>query len=534
MLRYWLTLHAVPIGEHETSLLQPKLIPVQRAQKYKYEGNIYFKTKKYNETIAEYTKAIDICPEEYKDELAIYYQNRAAAYEQLVIRCFSVKADCTKALELNPKYIKALLRRARVEDLEAALKDMTTACIYEGFSHSISRVKAKVIFEKLVKQHTHEYWASRKLLMLISKSSVEIYIISFSQDPVFSKLRCPENIPEFMKKPLQALKDRKYDDVVPLCTEIIESPEFNTLPSTKLKVLLLRATFYSLWSKYDFAFQDLECILHSMNVKINALLKTAALHAKFMGPGMTLMNFDLAISINPHCSDIYYQRGLLYMHIGKLNKAKHDFEKALEYNSNFSMACIQKCYTDYCIAMLNKDVRLVEAAVRASEKVLEKYTNLPDCIFCYRYYCRMMSDARQYQKAHIYFTKIIKKHPENTSMSSVYLQRAFLQFNWSGYFDDKAEVYLKKTIELDEKCSSAYEGLGIIEIKRGNIEEAIRFFDKALVCCRIFKKVLNLYSLRDAAKIELHIKNQFGDKHFDFFGYFDTRIFVFMNESAKC
>ena len=68
-----------------------------------------------------------------------------------------MKADCTKALELNPKYIKALLRRARVleqmGDLEAALKDMTTACIYEEFSNPISPVKIEIILKKLGKLH---------------------------------------------------------------------------------------------------------------------------------------------------------------------------------------------------------------------------------------------------------------------------------------------------------------------------------------------------------------------------------------------
>ncbi|XP_018046992.1 PREDICTED: mitochondrial import receptor subunit TOM70-like, partial [Atta colombica] len=326
------------------------------------------------------------------------------------------------------------------------------------------------------------------------------------------------------------LKDKKYDDVIPLCTEIIESSEFNSLPSTKLEVLLLRATFYTLLGKYGSAFQDLECILNieyaSNDVKINALLKRAYLHLKFMDLDMTFMNFELAISINPRYADIYYHRGRLYVRMGKLNKAKHDFEKALEYNPNCSMACIQKCYTDYCIAMLNKDVRLIEAAVRASEEVFEKYTNLPECIFCCQYYSKMMSESQQYQKADIYFTKIINKHPENTSMSLVYLQRAFLQFDWSGY-SDKAAKYLKKAIELDEKCSSAYEALGIIEIKRGNIEEAIRLFDQAVIYCRTFKELLNLYYLRDAVKIELNVKNQFGDKYSDFFGrYFDSRMYV--------
>ncbi|KAG5342113.1 TOM70 protein, partial [Acromyrmex charruanus] len=515
--------------------------PLQRAQKYKNEGNVYFKMKKYNEAITEYTKAIDICPKENKDELAIFYQNRAAAYEQLKKYSF-VKADCTKALELNPKYIKALLRRARVleqtGDLEAALKDMTTACIYEEFSHPISLVKIEIILKKLVKQHAYENWTSKKSFMP-NKPFIECYITSYSTDPVFSKLQCPENIPEFFKKPLQALEDTKYDDVIPLCTEIIESPEFNSLPSTKLEVLLLRATFYTFLGKYEPAFKDLECILNmecaADDVKINALLKTADLHLEFMNLDMAFMNFELAISINPHCSDIYYRRGRIYMHMGELNKAKYDFEKALEYDPNFSMACIQKCYTDYRIAMLNKDVRLVEAAVRTFEKVLEKYTNLPKCIFCYQYYRKMMSKTHQYQKAHNYFTKIIKKHSDDTSMSLVYLQRAFLEFDWNGY-SDKAVEYLKKAIELDEKCSSAYEALGIIEIKRGNIEEAIRLFDKALVYCRTFKELLNLYYLRDAAKVELYVKNQFKDKYSDFFGrYLGSRIFVLrsMEESVK-
>ncbi|KAG5348384.1 TOM70 protein, partial [Acromyrmex charruanus] len=506
-----------PAAESKTSL--------QKAQKYEDEGNIYLKTQKYNEAIAQYTKAIDICPKKNKDELAIFYQNRAAAYEQLK-KYSSVKADCTKALELNPKYIKAMLCRARVleqtGDLEAALKDMITACIYEEFSHPIFLVKVEIILKNLVKQHAYENWANKKLLMP-NKLSIECYIISYSKDPVFSKLRCPENIPEFFKKPLQALKDAKYDDIIPLCTEIIESPEFNTLPSTKLEVLLLRATFYSLLGKRSPAFQDLECILNikyaSDDVKINALLKKARLYLELDDLNMAFINFELAISINPHYSDIYYHRGQVYMHMGELNKAKHDFEKALEYNPNFSMACIQKCYTDYRIAMLNKDVRLVEAAVRAFEKVFEKYTNLPECAFCYQYYCKMMSETLQYQKAHIYFTKIIKKYPKDVSMSSVYLQRACLQFDWSDY-SEKAVEYLKKAIELDEKCSFVYKLLGMVEMKKGNIEETIRLFDKALVYCHTFEELLHLYYLRDTARIDLNVKNQFGDKYVGFFSHY--------------
>ena len=40
----------------------------------------------YDEAIAQYNKAIDICLKEELNDLAIFYQNIAAANEQLVIK----------------------------------------------------------------------------------------------------------------------------------------------------------------------------------------------------------------------------------------------------------------------------------------------------------------------------------------------------------------------------------------------------------------------------------------------------------------
>lgn len=117
----------------------------------------------------------------------------------------------------------------------------------------------------------------------------------------------------FFKKPLKALKDKKYDDIIPLCTEIIESSEFDTLSSTKLEVLLLRATFYVLLGNYSAAIQDFENVLNSEDVsndlKINALIKRADLYMRFKDSEMSFKDFELAISINSTCSDIYYHRG---------------------------------------------------------------------------------------------------------------------------------------------------------------------------------------------------------------------------------
>lgn len=493
-----------PAAESETLL--------QKAQKYKNAGNVEFKTGKYDEAIARYNKAIDICPTENIEDLATFYQNRAAAYEQLK-KYSAVKADCTKALELNPKYAKALLRRARAleqtGDLEAALEDVTTACIYEGFSNQTSLSTADKVLEKLGRQHAQENLANKKFVMP-SKHFIKTYIISFPKDPVFSRLEHPENIPEFLKKPLQAVKNMEYDDIIPLCTEIIKNPEFDMLSSSRLEVLLLRATFYLLLGEHDATIKDFENILNSKDasddVRINALIKRAALYMQLDNPDMTFKDFELAISMNPSYSDIYHHRGQVNLLMGRIDEAKRDFEKAVEYNPNFGIAYAQKCYTDYRFAVFNRDIGLAEVAVKDFERALEKYPNPPECIYCYISYAQMMSETQQFEKADTYYAKALEQDPDN---ATVYVHRGLLQLQWNGNVDKTVE-YIHKALELDEKCELAYESLGSIEVQRGNIEEAIRLFDKALVLCRTFMELTHIYSLRDAAKAQLNIKNRLG------------------------
>lgn len=51
----------------------------------------------------------------------------------------NVMRDCTAALELNSRYIKALQRRAKaceiLKDLEQSLEDLTSVCILESFQN---------------------------------------------------------------------------------------------------------------------------------------------------------------------------------------------------------------------------------------------------------------------------------------------------------------------------------------------------------------------------------------------------------------
>ncbi|XP_003225261.1 tetratricopeptide repeat protein 1 [Anolis carolinensis] len=94
--------------------------------KLKEEGNEQFKKGDYKEAEDSYSKALQVCPASCKTDRSILYSNRAAARIKQDKKDIAI-SDCSKALELNPNYIKALLRRAelyeKTDKLDEALED---------------------------------------------------------------------------------------------------------------------------------------------------------------------------------------------------------------------------------------------------------------------------------------------------------------------------------------------------------------------------------------------------------------------------
>ena len=57
---------------------------LEKAVQIKNIGNEYFQAGKFENAVKCYSEAIKLCPSKDKDELPKFYQNRAAAYENLV------------------------------------------------------------------------------------------------------------------------------------------------------------------------------------------------------------------------------------------------------------------------------------------------------------------------------------------------------------------------------------------------------------------------------------------------------------------
>ncbi len=61
--------------------------PFKKSQIFKNRGNKHFKEGKYADAIRCYQEAIEVCPPTKTTDISTFYQNRAAAYEQLVSTC---------------------------------------------------------------------------------------------------------------------------------------------------------------------------------------------------------------------------------------------------------------------------------------------------------------------------------------------------------------------------------------------------------------------------------------------------------------
>jgi len=106
---------------------------IKKATEFKEQGNIFFKSKEYENAIQCFTKAIYTVPidtDRYHYNVSVYYGNRAACFVQTKQYERAI-SDCDKSLNLNPTYVKVMMRRSKANEcldkMEDALEDAKSA-----------------------------------------------------------------------------------------------------------------------------------------------------------------------------------------------------------------------------------------------------------------------------------------------------------------------------------------------------------------------------------------------------------------------
>ncbi|XP_010687671.2 uncharacterized protein LOC104901763 [Beta vulgaris subsp. vulgaris] len=108
---------------------QLKQRALAQANDAKVEGNTLFKNAEYEDALSKYEFALQVAAEmpESMELRSICHSNRAVCYLKQGKYDETAK-ECSKALELNPSYVKALLRRGeayeKLERYEEAISDM--------------------------------------------------------------------------------------------------------------------------------------------------------------------------------------------------------------------------------------------------------------------------------------------------------------------------------------------------------------------------------------------------------------------------
>ncbi|CAK7338110.1 unnamed protein product [Dovyalis caffra] len=99
-------------------------IDSEEANEAKLEGNRLFGNGQYEEALLQYDVALQVSPPDVPSSIelrSICHSNRGGKYEDTI-------KECTKALGLNPSYMKALVRRGeaheKLEHFEEAIADM--------------------------------------------------------------------------------------------------------------------------------------------------------------------------------------------------------------------------------------------------------------------------------------------------------------------------------------------------------------------------------------------------------------------------
>lgn len=92
----------------------------------KEEGNEQFRRGDYIEAESSYSQALQMCPSCFQKDRSVLFSNRAAARMKQDKKEMAI-SDCSKAIQLNPNYIRAILRRAelyeKTDKLDEALED---------------------------------------------------------------------------------------------------------------------------------------------------------------------------------------------------------------------------------------------------------------------------------------------------------------------------------------------------------------------------------------------------------------------------
>merc|ERR1712020_168883 len=105
-----------------------------------------------------------------------------------------------------------------------------------------------------------------------------------------------------------------------------------------------------------------------------------------------------------------------------------------------------------------------------------------------------------------HYERAIKVDPSNANLL---VHRGLVMLQWKGDVNT-ARTYIRKALELDEKCEFAYETLGTVEVQSGNLSSAVELFEKAIPLANTELEMGHICGLKSAAVAQSTVSGRLG------------------------
>ncbi|KAF8183633.1 ADP/ATP carrier receptor [Pholiota molesta] len=475
----------------EQVLALPDETRAKIASSFKTKGNAAYQARDFTVAAELYTRAIQVSPRE-----PVFYSNRAACYINMTPPKYQeVVEDCDAALKLDPKYLKALNRRAMalegLEKWEEALRDYTAATIIDRFQNQGTANSVERVLKSLSAQKAKEIMEAREP-RLPSYTFISAYFAAFRPRAHPTLPENPSTGDQTLLLALQALDAADYAHSVTLVNEALEQGV--SWDAGRAEALNLRGTFKFLTGEIAAAKADLEESVRIVPNFTQSLVKIASVHMEQGDPQQAFKCFDEAVESNSKDPDVYYHRGQVLFIMNEFADAATNYTTSSELDDTFVFSHIQLAVAQYKMGDLAKSMATFRRTLRAFPNRSEPSN----------YYGELLLDQGRFEEAVEKFDKAIElekaKSPPNV-LSLV--NKGLALYQWKQEIG-AAERCCHEALRIDPECEAAVATLAQLSLQQAKIPEAVKMFERQAELARSEPELINAltYQYATAAQVE--------------------------------
>ncbi|PIA13944.1 TPR-like protein [Coemansia reversa NRRL 1564] len=468
------------------------------AQSLKSRGNKFFQAKRYDRAIDLYSQALRFA----KD--AVFFSNRAACYAANN-NYDKVVEDCTSALELEPRYVKALVRRAQAhestERYRDSLYDFTTACILEDFGNTLAASSAERVLKKFAEAEAHERVEKRNP-RLPSRSFISGYLNSFRGVGEEAKAVEGQELSEadaLYNEALSLTAQYDYSQAIELIEKAVTAVEQAEDKEVQhaADIYSLRGMFNFLKSNLDQALKDLDRALEISPKHVRSMLRKANLVTEKKDLEQVTQLLKQALEADAEDAETYFQMGQLHFLKQEYTDAAKDYARASELDPDFVYPRIQLGVVQFKTGKLQEAMSTFELAMKL----------FPTRSDLYNYYGEVLAEQGGSDSALGAFEKAIELDKKNP-LPYVNQAIALFQINNDA---EKALKLIQSALAVDSECELAVAALSQIYLQLGMFEESLAMLRRAVDLAKSEEEMVSAITFRETTAAQYRFMKEHPD-----------------------